>query len=256
MNAQKVVKFNLYMSCILLVAFVLMFLTATIAYFTDSKQATVTLTSGNVKITLSEAAVKKDASGNLIEDPDRPRIFGAVEDVIVNDYGRVYPGMTICKDPTVTNTGDEAEWIAVKVTLTDGAGDLHKIMGYPGYAEIDIEQLLSGGLLDEHVDLEDWNGIPDVCINDRYAMIQIADNTEGKYEFIFLMLQPIEVGESVTVFNKVIFNQMWTAEHMKELSDLEIHVQAYGVQLFNMEDCLQAMTMAFPDHFPFNTDIK
>ena len=256
MNAQKVVKFNLYMSCILLVTFVLMFLTATIAYFTDSKQATATLTSGNVKITLSEAAVKKDASGNLIEDPDKPRIFGAVEDVVVNDYGRVYPGMVICKDPTITNTGDAPEWIAAKVTITDGAGDLHKIMGYPDYAEIDIEQLLAGGLLDEHVDVEEWNGISDVCVNEHYAMIQLADNTAGKYEFIFLILQPLDVGESVTIFDKVVFNQMWNSDHMKELVDLEIHVQAYGAQLFSMEDCLQAMTLAFPDHFPFETDIK
>ena len=66
MNARKIVKFNLYMSGILLVIVVLMFLTASIAYFTDTKQATATLTSGNVKIVLSEAAVKKDASGNLV----------------------------------------------------------------------------------------------------------------------------------------------------------------------------------------------
>lgn len=256
MNAQKVVKFNLYMSCILLVTFVLMFLTATIAYFTDSKQATATLTSGNVKITLSEAAVKKDASGNLVEDPEQPRIFGAVEDVVVNDYGRVYPGMTICKDPTVTNTGDEAEWIAVKVTLTDGAGDLHKIMGYPGYAEIDIEQLLSGGLLDEHVDLEDWNGISDVCINEKYAMIQKASQAEGKYEFFFLMLKPLDVGEQVTLFDKVEFNQMWNNAQMQELVDLKINVQAFGVQTFQMNDCLHAMVTAFPEHFPFDADIK
>lgn len=256
MNAKKVVKFNLYMSCILLVTFVLMFIMVTIAYFTDSRQASVVLTAGNVKIALSEAAVKRDASGNWVEDPAQPRLFGGEEDLTINNYGRVYPGMSIYKDPMITNTGDEPEWIAAKVTLTDGAGDLHKIMGYPGYAEIDIEQLLTGGLLDEHVDLVEWNGIPDVCINDRYAMIQIADNAEGKYEFIFLMLQPLAVGESVTIFDQVVFNQMWNSEHMKELAGLEIHVQAYGVQLFDMGDCLQAMTSAFPSHFPFTTDIK
>ena len=42
----------------------------------------------------------------------------------------------------------------------------------------------------------------------------------------------------------------------KELADLKIHVQAYGVQLYQMQDCLQAMSTAFPEHFPFNTDIK
>lgn len=255
-NAHKIVKFNLYMSCILLATFLLMFLAATIAYFTDTKQATVTLTSGNVKIMLSESGVSPDASGNLVKDPNKPLVFGAVEDVVVNDYGRVYPGMSICKDPTITNTGDSSEWIAAKVTITDGRGDLHKIMGYSDYDEIDVEQLLQGGLLDEQVEVEDWNGFSDVCVNENYAMIQVADKEEGKYEFYFLMLKPVPRGESVTIFEQVVFNQMWTSDHMQELVDLKIHVQAYGVQTFQMESCLQAMTQAFPEHFPFDTDIK
>jgi len=244
------------MSGILLLVFMMMFVGASWAYFTSTKQATATFTAGNVEIMLSEAAVKPDAAGNLIEDTERPRLFGKVEDVVVNDYGRVYPGMSIFKDPTITNTGSSPEWIAAKVTFTDGAFDLHKIMGYSGYEEIDIEQLLGGGLLDETVAVENWNGIEDVCVNDRYAMIQVADTTEGKYEFFFLMLQPVEVGESVTIFDKVIFNQMWNNDHMRELAELKIHVQAYAVQTFQMEDCLQAMTSAFPDHFPFQSDIK
>ena len=254
MNVQKIVKFNLYMSFIILMVFVLMFLAATIAYFSDTSQVSSVLTSGNVKIALSESAVKRDASGNLVADSTQPRIFGKEDDDVVNDYGRVYPGMTICKDPTIRNTGNAAEWVAAKVTITDGSGDLHKVIGYTGYQEIDIERLLSGGLLDEQVDVEDWNGFEDVCVNDRYAMIQTANTAEGKYEFFFLMLQPLGVGEEVKIFDKVVFNQAWTSEHMKELADLKIHVQAYGVQIFQMEDCLQAMTSAFPEHFPFNTD--
>ena len=234
MNAQKIVKFNLYMSCILLAVFVLMFLGATIAYFSDTKQATTTFTSGNVRIALSEAALVKDANGNLVPDQNKPRSFGTAENESVTDCGRV----------------------AAKVTLTDGAGDLHKIMGYPNYDEIDIERLLSGGLLDEHVVVEDWNGINDVCINDRYAMIQVANKEEGKYEFFFLMLQPVGVGESVTIFSQVVFDRMWNNAHMQELAELKIHVQAYGVQTYQVENCLEAMTSAFPNHFPFNSDIK
>ena len=251
---QKIVKFNLYMSFILLTVFVLMFVAVTIAYFSDSARTSATLTSGNVKIALSEAAVKQDESGNLVNDPDQPRIFGATEGAVINDYGRVYPGMTICKDPTIKNTGNTQEWIAAKVTLTDGSGDLHKLIGYPGYEEVDIEKLLAGGLLDEHVDLEDWQGISDVCVGERYVMIQVANAAEGKYEFFFLMLQPVDVGEEVTIFDRVVFNSRWGGEQMQELADLKIHVQAYGVQTFQMEDCLQAMVSAFPDHFPFSTD--
>ena len=46
---------------------------------------------------------------------------------------------------------------------------------------------------------------------------------------------------------------------LQEMAELQIHVQAYGVQLFQLESCLQAMTSAFPDHFAFDTynpDIK
>lgn len=256
MKAQKIVKFNLYMSFILLVTFLLMFIAITIAYFTDSKQMTATLTAGNVKITLVESAVKQDENGNIVKDPEGGIVVAKSKAEDIHEKSRVYPGMTIWKDPTITNTGDAPEWIAAKVTLTDGSGDLHKIMGYSGYEEIDIEKLLAGGLLEEHVDIEDWNGFSDVCINERYAMLQLADSAEGKYEFFFLMLKPVAVGEQVTLFEEVVFDQMWNNDHMKELVDLKIHVQAYGVQLYQMQDCLQAMSTAFPEHFPFNTDIK
>ena len=206
MNAQKIVKFNLIMSCVILLVFVMMFLGATIAYFTDTKQATNTFTAGNVRITLVESAVKPDEYGNLVKDPQQMMFTGKRDMSEVRDYGRVYPGMSVYKDPTITNTGDAPEWIAAKVTLTDGVGDLHKVIGYAGYAEIDIERLITGGLLDEHVEVEDWNGIADVCVNDRYAMIQVADNAAAKYEFYFLMLKPFAVGESVTIFDKVVFD--------------------------------------------------
>lgn len=256
MNAQKIVKFNLIMSCVILSVFVMMFLGVTIAYFTDTKKATNTFTAGSVRITLVESAVKQDEYGNLVKDPQQRMFTGKRDLSEVRDYGRVYPGMSVYKDPTITNTGDAPEWIAAKVTLTDGVGDLHKVIGYSGYAEIDIERLLTGGLLDEHVEVEDWNGIEDVCVNDRYAMIQVANNAEGKYEFYFLMQEPLQVGESVMLFEHVIFDQMWNNAHMKELAELKIDVQAYGVQTQQLSDCFQAMTMAFPEHFPFNSDIK
>lgn len=252
MTEKKIIKFNLYMSCILLIVFILMFVGSTIAYFSDIKRVPATLTAGSVEIVLSEAAVKKDEIGNLVEDTDKPRIFGVEEETVINDYGKIYPSQTIFKDPTVTNTGDHEEWIAIRVTLEDGEGDLTQIMGYDGYQEIDIERLLSGGLLDEHVDFGVWNGIEDVCYNDRYAMIQVADATKGEFSFYFLMLKPVEVGESVVVFDQIAFDKMWDKRHMKHLTDLKIHVQAYGVQTFQVDSCLQAMTSAFPDYFNFN----
>lgn len=258
MNEKKIIKFNLIMSCVILSVFVLMFIGVTIAYFTDQKQATTTLVSGNVKISLVQSAVKQDGLGNLVKDTEQ-RMLNVRRDMSdLPDGYRVYPGTSVYRDPTITNTGDAPEWIAAKVTLTDGKGDLHKLIGYPGYAEIDIEQLITGGLLDEDVEVETWNGIDDVCVNDRYAMIQVANSAEGKYEFYFLMLKPMEVGESVTLFENVVFDQLWNNAHMQELAELKIDVQAYGVQVHQLANCFTAMTAAFPEHFPFtsNSDDK
>ncbi|MBP3301354.1 MAG: hypothetical protein J6M34_07630 [Clostridia bacterium] len=248
MNERTVAKFNLYVSVILLALLLLFFVGATLAYFSDTKQATATLTAGNVRITLSESAVKEEG-WNLVPDPESPRIFGGDGETVINDYGKIYPGQSIHKDPTVTNTGDSEEWIAAKVTLTDGAGDLTKIMGYEETEYVDIEVLLSGGLLDELVHVGDWNGIPDVCHNDRYAMIQIPNASEGTFEFIFLMLQPVQPGESVVLFDNITIPSEWDNAEMKQLVSLKINVQAYGVQITAMDSCLQAMTEAFPSHF-------
>lgn len=249
-NEKKLVKFNLYMSCVLLVAFVLMLVATTVAYFSDTQKMTNTFTSGNVQLMLSEAAVKPDANGNLIEDPNSTRIFGSDTNTVHN-YGCVFPGQSIFKDPTIANTGDDDEWIAAKVTLTDGAGDLTRIMGYEGYEDIDIEILLSGGLLAENVHVGTWNGIEYVCHNDRYAMIQIPDPSNSKFEFYFLMLQPLKKGESVVLFDHISFPEKWSGEAMQNIADLKIEIQAYGVQTYQLDSCLAAMTKAFPTHFPF-----
>lgn len=248
---KKLIKVNMYASCILLSFFVMMLVATTIAYFTDTKKVTNTFVSGNVELVLSEAAVKADAVGNYVADPDSPRIFGTADSTI-HDYGTIYPGQTIFKDPTVTNTGDNAEWIAIKVILTDGEGDLSKVMGYEGYEDIDIEILLSGGLLDETVHFGTWNGIEDVCHNDRYAMIQKANEAEGVYEFYFLLLQPVQPGDSVIPFDHLNIPAEWNNGEMQQLAQLKIYVHAFGVQTLGLNSCLEAMTTAFGEHFDMN----
>ena len=252
MKEKAITRFNIIMSGVLLTIIVLIFLGVTLAYFSDTKQTTSTYTAGNVKLTLSEAAVKNDGGGNLIEDTSKPRIFGTTEELVVHNYGHIYPGQTIYKDPTITNTGNTDEWIAAKVTLTDGDGDLTKVMGYDGYDSIDIEVLLTGGLLDEKVRFGTWNGIPNVCYNDHYAMIQIPNATKGEFSFYFLILEPVDVGDSVLVFEGVNFPDEWNNSEIMELRDLKINVQAFGVQTHKLESCLEAMTAAFPDQFDLN----
>ena len=128
---MKPLKKQLIASGILLCFSMLLFLGTTIAYFTSSKEVSNTLTAGNVYVELTEAAVKADKEGHLVEDKTKSRIIGT-ETETIHDYGKVFPGQMIHKDPTIKNTGNQNAWIAAKVTITDGTGDVHKIMGYEG----------------------------------------------------------------------------------------------------------------------------
>lgn len=74
----------------------------TLAYFTDTKEATNTFTVGNVKITLTEPEWNKDG---------------------VKDAPEVYPGEPLAKDPTVTNTGANPCFVRIKVTGLDCLGN-------------------------------------------------------------------------------------------------------------------------------------
>ena len=92
----------------------------TMAYFTDTKAQTNTFTTGNVSIKLDEVVVQKvedstkDTYGDLVAKGDGSR----TEDD--QDYGKLYPGQKIAKDPTITNTGSEDAYIAAKITVTMG----------------------------------------------------------------------------------------------------------------------------------------
>lgn len=225
-----------------------------IAFFNDSKESESVFTAGNVYIELTEAAVKPNANGDLIEDTESARIQGAEINGsgagVVNNYGVIFPGQTIFKDPTIKNIGNSDAWVAAKVIIEDGAGDIHRLFKYSDeYDDIDIEHLLVGGLLDEYVHVGEWNGIADVCYNDRYAMIQHSDRTSGKYEFYFIMLEPLGKDETVEIFDTLVVNSMFGNSEMYEFRELRVTVQAFAVQKFGFSSCLDAMTNAFTEHF-------
>lgn len=75
----------------------------TLAYFTDTKTADNTFTMGNVAITLDETNA----------DPSATTGSGRVTE---NSY-IVYPGLTVDKDPTVTNVGSNDAWIRAKIVV-------------------------------------------------------------------------------------------------------------------------------------------
>jgi len=226
---------------------VLLFIGTSFAYFSDTKQVTNTMTVGNVAIELTEAAVKSEG-GNLVEDPSAPRIKGG-SDATVRDYGIIYPGISIFKDPTVKNVGNTDAWVAAKITITDGVGEIYKVMGYDGFAGIDMRLILGGGMLEETTYFGPWNGINNVRYNDKYAIVQSADVGQGAYSFYIFFHKAFAPGESEVLFDTFSVPAEWTNAEMQELSELKIHIQAYAVQIFDLENCYEAMTTAFATHF-------
>ena len=114
-----------------------------------------------------------------------------------------------------------------------------------------MEVLLGGGLLDEVTHFGDWNNYQYVTYNDRYAMIQVPDRTEGKYEFYFFLLEPLQPDESLLLFDEFHVPDEWSGADMQHLKYLEIKVEAFGVQVYELDNCIKAMTEAFPEHFDF-----
>ncbi len=246
MNKQKL---QLILSAVCLVLSILMLAETTFAYFSMTKKVTNTMTAGNITIELTEAAIK-EKGGHLVQDTSAPRVVGGGE-VTVRDYGKLYPSMTVYKDPTIENTGTVGTWIAAKITFTDGEGELHKVIGYDGFPGIDIRTILSGGILDEGTHFGRWNGIDNVRYNDKFAMVQKSDVGMGEYSFYFFFLQPFEQGEKVVLFDTLGIPREWGNAQMQELAQLKINVQAYGVQLLDLDSCYEAMTAAFSEEFPF-----
>ncbi len=222
-----------------------------IAYFTDFREETNVFTAGIVEIEMTEAAVKSDVFGNLIEDPEQDRIVGGeLDNATVHDYGVIFPGQQIYKDPTIKNVGNTNAWIAAKIIITDGVGDIHNLYGYNETdSQIDIEGLLVGGLLDERVRVGDWNGIANVCYNERYAMAQVSSRADGCYEFYFFMLEKMSEGEEVTIFDTMYVDSIFDNADIQELVQLNIVIQAFAVQAFGFNSCYDAMREAFGEHF-------
>ena len=80
--------------CLVVVLAVTAITGVTLAYFTDTDDATNTFTVGNVSIDLTEP--NWDAAGS-------------------KDAPEVYPGEALAKDPTVTNTGKNPCFVRIKV---------------------------------------------------------------------------------------------------------------------------------------------
>ena len=235
----------------------------TLAYFTDTDSALNTFTVGDVQIDLTEAAVKDDGYGNLIEDTEAARKDVGTADEDKYDYGKLYPGQSIFKDPTIQNLGSEKAYVAAKVTVKS-AGDLHAILGAKVgetvYDILALDDIISGGVVTDDFTqgyLEDYEGTnPNLFGNIYeggdfvYQEVKV-EGTAKEYVLYFFIKDELETDETAVLFDTIEIKDKWTNADMAQLEDLEINVDAYAVQAYGFHNCFDAMTAAFPDDFAF-----
>lgn len=217
----------------------------TLAYFTDNKAQTNTFTAGNVYITLTEAQVKENAAGNLIADNTKARTSE-------NQSYKLFPGMTVHKDPTIEVTGSENAYIAAIITIK---GDLEGLYGTQWHnLDITKDNFVSGGIMKDSEQDLDWNGLSMVYKNANCVVYQDYTNYAEKEWKIYVFVNAAKkTGDTVTLFDTLTINSSFDNDEMAKLNNATVKVEAYAVQQHGFDDCFTAMTTAFKTEFPFAT---
>ena len=214
----------------------------TMAYFTDTDAQTNTFTAGKVGISLDEAIVAKDAAGNLVATGSRTD-----ETQTLQSY-HLFPAMKVTKDPTITVDNDsEDAYIAAIVTIT---GDIYDLIGIPGTDLIDINQIVSGGLVEKpSTHVADWNGLPLVFETDDCVIYQDADKANNTWNLYIFMKSAQVANAKVVLFDTLTIPARWDNAEMAKVNGMNITVTAYATQTNGFADCFTAITTAFDTAF-------
>ncbi|MBO5323633.1 MAG: hypothetical protein J6A88_05995 [Oscillospiraceae bacterium] len=214
----------------------------TMAYFTDTDAQTNTFTAGKVDISLDEAIVAKDAAGNLVATGSRTD-----ETQTLQSY-HLFPAMTVTKDPTITVAADsEDAYIAAIVTVT---GDIYDLIGVPGYDNIDITKLASGGLMAKaSTQVQGWNGLSMVYETEDCVIYQDADKANNTWTLYIFMKAAQAANAKVVLFDTLTIPAAWDNAEMAKINGMNITVTAYATQTNGFADCYSAITAAFDSAF-------
>jgi len=254
-----------------------------LAYFTDTDAVKNEFTVGDVEIDLTEGAWIRDLDpasptyGDIIpavydENGDKVPAEGVVADrdyvgetateASVNNYGKLYPGMTVYKDPIIENTGSENAFVAAKITITDGAGDdidLTKIIGStvaPGF--INLTGFVTGGECGVQMPYDE-DGIFGAGANVHYTdtvFVKQIPRGNGVWDIYVFVINPLGgsddttgLDKKITLFTNINVSGEWDQAEMANLKDLSIDVKSYATQTSGFATCLEAMKAAFPTDF-------
>jgi predicted ribosomally synthesized peptide with SipW-like signal peptide len=211
-------KKKIIVTALVVCIFVLSIASATIAYFTDTKDITNTFTVGNVAIELDENKVIQDATtGNYVANGSERTTEG------INIPTSLFPKQTISKDPTITNTGSESAYFGAVITIKNGAvgdADVSKMLTFDGdTAAVDDKAVKVNEFLSD-------------LINSGANVTYVKEGGAVKIYIVVDAAQ--DKNDAVVLFKGVNISATWNNDEMANLSDLEIAVAAYAVQTAGM----------------------
>ena len=208
---------------------------ATIAYLTDTDDATNTFTIGNVEIVLDEAAVKEGENDegffSYVEDAEKDRVKS-------NRYENLIPGSTICKDPTVKNVGSQPAYI--RVTLKHNNNDaiftyfendefLQSVVGLSDTmlkaTQIDVAWKLADGTYGENAT--------------NVADLEDTLKADEKV-YVFYFTEALNPSDAITLFTEINVPKSFTGTEMAAFKDLVIDIHADAIQTGGFENVMEA----------------
>ena len=177
---------------------------ATLAYFTDEGDVSNTFTVGSgVSIKVDEAKVEK--KGDNTWKPLTERTEEGVE------YGDVYPGAYLPKDPTLTNTSEASGVYARMVVTIDNAAAWKAACANHNITDLGY---IFGGY-----DEADW------------SKASVVENTEADtITYTYEYERVLAAGEDATLFTSVTIPKEFTNAEMTALGDFNIDIQGQAIQ--------------------------
>lgn len=169
----------------------------TLAYFTDTEEATNTFAVGNVDITLTEPEWSENSA-------------------------KLIPGREIAKNPTITVEEDsERAYTFMKVRLSDDFVDL--LTAYATEKQINLTTEVGQKAL-----IDAWF---DSAVGPKIMSIDLTNNS-----VILGVLSPKDPGQSVTYFDAVTVPADVDGTMIKENGNYEIYITAYAIQAEGFEN--------------------
>ena len=191
----------------------------TLAYLADDDFVVNTLTVGNVKIKVDEAAV--DADGKLISDAERTD---------KNTY-HLIPGMNYTKDPTLTvEKGSSKSYVRMLVTL-DHYSEIKDIesLGEEAFA---LEKLVS------EIDKNKW----------ILQGTKTIDQTANTITFEYRYHEPVDASAATSdkvlepLFTSFTIPAQVTNDELQSIDNMKITVYGHAIQATGFEDADDAWT--------------